>query len=193
MERPVVRDLRVLIVGGKGAPAQLLRMALNLAGINNLTLVADSKRALEVLTEDYYDVVYCDSQADKVDRLAFPKAARKAEGILNAMMPIFVVYSKVRRREVERARDDGVTDVLTTPISAATILRKLDAAFIRPRAFIMAPEYFGPDRRTSARDATGPGGEDRRSRTPRKVKVSASGKIKSVAPEKKSDEEIVLI
>ena len=193
MERLAIRNLSVLIVGGKGTPAQLLRMALNLAGITNMTVVPESKRALEMLRQDYFDVVFCDEAADKIDRVAFPKAARKAEGVLNTMMPIFVMYSKARRREVERARDDGVTDVLTTPISAATILRKIDAAMLRPRPFIMAPDFFGPDRRTGTRGEAGPDGKDRRVRSPRKAKVSATtGKIKSVEAEKKTGDEVLI-
>ena len=70
---------------------------------------------------------------------------------------------------MEKARDAGVTDVLTTPISPKTIITKLKAAVLTPRPFIVASEFFGPDRRAKARSAYY--GSDRRQRTPRKAKV----------------------
>jgi two-component system chemotaxis response regulator CheY len=70
---------------------------------------------------------------------------------------------------VEAARDTGVTDVLTMPISPKTLVTKLQVATHTPRAFIVAPEFFGPDRRAKARPTYF--GADRRKRTAKKAKV----------------------
>jgi hypothetical protein len=84
------------------------------------------------------------------------------------MIPIFVVYGGARRRDVERSRDDGVTDVISRPMSPKTVAGKLRAALAAPRPFIAAPEFFGPDRRAKERPWRG---QDRRKLTPRKAKV----------------------
>ncbi len=71
--------------------------------------------------------------------------------LVNPLVPIFALQDRARRRDVEQARDAGVTDVITTPISPRTIVTKLKAA---PRPFIVAPDFFGP---TAAPAAAPPG------------------------------------
>jgi hypothetical protein len=70
---------------------------------------------------------------------------------------------------VEIARDLGVTDVLTVPISPRTLASKLDTATHSPRPFIVSAEFFGPDRRARTRPAFH--GAERRKRTGKKAKM----------------------
>ena len=86
------------------------------------------------------------------------------------MLPIFLICSSPVRRQVESARDDGVTDVLVRPVSAATIIRKLRIATLAPRPFILADDFFGPDRRGRGRRPFA--GLERRKRAPKKLSVS---------------------
>ena len=104
-----------------------------------------------------------------VDGMSFPTAARRREGMLNPMIPIFAIREGARRKDVKQARDTGVTDVLTTPISPKTIMAKLHGALVAPRPFIVANEFFGPDRRAKARAPYY--GSDRRTRVAKKAKV----------------------
>ncbi len=64
------------------------------------------------------------------------------------MIPIFALREGARHRDVEQARDVGVTDILTTPISPKTIMSKLQATLTALRSFIVATEFFSADRRT---------------------------------------------
>jgi two-component system chemotaxis response regulator CheY len=165
-----IKDLRVLLVGGRPASVQVLRTAFGLLGLRQVVAVQESARAIDALRGQTFHAIFCDAAAEKFGKLPFPQAARRAPGILNPMTPLFLIYSHARRRHVEQARDSGVTDVLTHPISAATIARKLILAIAAPRPFIAAPTFFGPDRR-SQRTATW-NGEDRRKRAARKTRVS---------------------
>jgi len=58
-----------------------------------------------------------------------------------------------------RARDAGVKEVLAKPLKAKLVLDRLFEIIERPRSFVVAPAYVGPDRRR--RDA-GFDGADRR-------------------------------
>jgi two-component system chemotaxis response regulator CheY len=88
--------------------------------------------------------------------------------MLNPTIPIFLMQSTARRRQVVKARDSGATDVLTTPISPRTLAAKLRIATKHPKPFIVAQEFFGPDHRAKVRPAFI--GADRRKRTPKKVR-----------------------
>jgi CheY-like chemotaxis protein len=177
MERQAdIRDLRVLIVGGRPANVQILRTAFGLIGLRHLFVFADSARAIEALRLQYFGAIFCDAAADPFDGMSFPLAARRAPGILNPMTPLFLVYTQARQRHVEQARDIGVTDVLTHPICAGTIANKLWSALLAPRPFIVAPDFFGPDRRIQrGMPYTGP---ERRKRIARKTRV-VLGEVRS--------------
>lgn len=165
-----IRQLRLLLVGGKPANVQILRTAFGLLGLKQIVVVAESARAIDTLRSQSFDAIFCDADAEHYKGMTFPIAARRARGIANPMTPVFVIYTHARQRQVEHSRDVGVTDVLTHPVSAATIARKLEGAIKAPRAFIAAPSFFGPDRRTRR----GPtwSGDERRTRIAKKAKVT---------------------
>jgi CheY-like chemotaxis protein len=172
MGRADIKSLQVLVVGGKPHAVTILRTAFGIIGLNKVSAIAKSERAIQYLRDEDVDAVFCDEAADAVDGVPFPLAARRAEGVPNPMLPIFLVCSSPVRRQIEVARDDGVTDVLVRPVSAATVIRKLRIAVLAPRPFILAGGFFGPDRRGGAR--TPFAGRDRRTRMPRKLNVSPS-------------------
>ncbi|HWA70404.1 MAG TPA: response regulator [Rhizomicrobium sp.] len=169
MDRVEFSSHKILIVGGKTHSVQLLRSVLGIAGVTRLIQVEDSARAMELLATEHFSAVFASQDVAPVDGMTFAVAARRKDGILNPMIPIFALQERARRRDVEHARDAGVTDVLTTPLSPQTIMTKLRVAFHTPRAFIVATEFFGPDRRGAGRAAWF--GADRRTRTARKGKV----------------------
>lgn len=169
MERSDFSSHRVLVLGGKTHTIGLLRSILSIAGVTQIIHVEESRRALELLSMEHFTAVFCDHTAEELDGMSFPVAARRRAGMLNPMIPIFAVQERARRRDVEKARDVGVTDVLTTPISPKTIMTKLQAALTAPRPFIVANEFFGPDRRAKARAPYH--GSDRRTRVAKKAKV----------------------
>ncbi len=166
-------DLRMVIVGGKTHAVQVMRQVLGIIGVRQIQAVADAAAAIDLLCHQSFSAVFCDETVLGAGGLDFGRAARRAKGLLNPMVPIFLVCGGPRRRDVEAARDAGFTDVLTRPVSAATIMRKLDLALGRPRPFIVASDFFGPDRRGGPRAWFR--GEDRRTRQPRKVKVGLLG------------------
>jgi two-component system chemotaxis response regulator CheY len=169
MERSDFSSHRVLVLGGKTHTIGLLRSILSIAGVTQILHVEESHRALELLSTEHFTAVFCDHTARELDGMSFPVAARRRAGMLNPMIPIFAVQERARRRDVEKARDIGVTDVLTTPISPKTVMTKLQAALTAPRPFIVANEFFGPDRRAKAR--TPYYGPDRRTRVAKKAKL----------------------
>lgn len=169
MERADFSSHRVLILGKKTAAVALLRSIMNIIGLTKISVVEDSRRALELLAMEHFTSVFFDPQAEDIDGMSFPLAARKKGGMLNPMIPIFALQDRARRRDVENARDVGVTDVITAPISPRTLMTKLQAAVSAPRPFIVSNQFFGPDRRSRARPPYF--GSDRRVRAAKKAKI----------------------
>jgi two-component system chemotaxis response regulator CheY len=51
------------------------------------------------------------------------------------------------RDRVKQARDAGVSEFLVKPITAKGVLDRLAITAFRPRPFVKAQNYIGPDRR----------------------------------------------
>lgn len=171
MQRTDLADLRVLLVGNRGHVMATLRAVLGVAGISRIVQAERPDRALDLLGMDQFAAVYCEHGSMAQD-LPFAVAVRRLPSMLNPMIPIFTLASRAYRRDVEKARDLGATDVLTMPVSPRTLIEKLDAALAAPRPFILAPDFFGPDRRSRGREAFV--GRERRFRVPRKQRIDFS-------------------
>lgn len=169
MERSEFSAHRVLVLGAKTHAVMLLRSILNTIGVGKVVHVEHSRRALELLGMEHFSAVFCEHVPAKTGEQPFVLAARRHEAMLNPMIALFVLKESARRRDVEKARDAGVTDVLTTPISPRTIMIKLRAAAQNPRPFIVGADFFGPDRRARMRPTYY--GSDRRKRVPKKTWV----------------------
>ncbi len=145
-------------------------MTFSLLNLKSVVVMPTSVSALEALRAHPFTAVFCEDSAEPLDGVPFALAARRTPGVLNPMIPIFAISSFPSRADVKRARDEGVTDVLARPVSAATIIRKLRGALAYPRPFIAAPDFFGPDRRVRDRRSAFLG-DERRTRQAKKVKM----------------------
>lgn len=163
-------SLRMLVVGGRPHTVQLLRQILDMLGVRRVLAAGEMPEAIEMLRTQRFAAVFCDEHVGDKASDAFVLAARRTPGLINPMVPIFLVSGGPKRRDVESARDLGFTDVLARPLSAATVMRKVRTALGHPRPFIAAEDFFGPDRRSPARVWTG---RDRRKRQPRRLRVGA--------------------
>jgi two-component system, chemotaxis family, chemotaxis protein CheY len=166
MRRPDFSALRVQVVGAKGHVGAMMRTVLAAAGVGHVVLTEDSRRALELLASQHFDAVFVEGETH-LEGIAFARSARR-KVMRNPLIPIFAVHGGPKRRDVEKARDLGVAAVICRPVSPKTIADKLLAVLVKPRPFIAAPDFFGPDRRAKPRNWRG---NERRRQTPRKTKI----------------------
>jgi two-component system, chemotaxis family, chemotaxis protein CheY len=50
-------------------------------------------------------------------------------------------------RRVGEARDVGVTEFLSKPVTARGVIERITRVVDHPRSFVRTSQYFGPDRR----------------------------------------------
>jgi DNA-binding response OmpR family regulator len=58
-----------------------------------------------------------------------------------------MVTGHSERHYIEQARDAGVTEFLSKPITARALYLRIMEVIERPRQFVRAPTFAGPDRR----------------------------------------------
>jgi DNA-binding response OmpR family regulator len=72
---------------------------------------------------------------------------RNAPDSRNPYLPIIMMTGHSERYRVMEARDAGVTEFVAKPLTAKSVLERIQAVIYRPRPFVRTADYFGPDRR----------------------------------------------
>jgi DNA-binding response OmpR family regulator len=104
-------------------------------------------RAFALIGDTNVDLAIVDYNLPFLDGLAFVRLIRTAPDSPNPFLPIIMLTAHSDLRRVSEARDAGVSEFCAKPVSPVELARKIDHAIMRPRPFVRAPGYFGPDRR----------------------------------------------
>jgi two-component system, chemotaxis family, chemotaxis protein CheY len=154
-------NLHVLKIDTVGHGARLLRRILKELAVENFEVFRSAKNTLPRMRKQRFDVVFCDDSVGFAQAVAFVKALRRDINTCDPTVPVFLLTAGLCRSDVEIARDAGINDVITKPVSIETIRRKLESVLLNPSAFVAAKTFLGPDRRRSSERQPYPR-EDRR-------------------------------
>lgn len=161
----VLTNLKVLVIEKQMFMRRLLGDVLTQLGITDVTKVATIPEALELSTKIEFDLVLLDWAPD-MDAITFLARVRDTETSRDPFIPVVVVTAYSEYTHVCTARDAGMTEYLTKPISAKGLYARIKSIIERHRLFVKTQSFFGPDRR---RRAVPPANEDRRKYTPQAV------------------------
>ena len=89
----------------------------------------------------------CDWEMKPMSGLDLVRQIRSDPTGPHAFLPIIMVTAQSSADRVTMARDAGVTEFLAKPVTVRGICARLVDVCERPRRFLRAPAYFGPDRR----------------------------------------------
>jgi len=147
MSAAAFETLKALIVEDNAHMRMLLRELLGAAGIRDIFEAPNGAAAIALLRERKCDLVLCDLAMEPMDGIALTRHLRTHENSPNPFVPIIMVSGHTGKQRVEEARDAGVTEFLAKPVTARNLYARIAGIVERPRAFVRAETYFGPDRR----------------------------------------------
>ena len=159
MTDSVFGKISVLVVDDSAYMRHLLMTLLQALGVGEVHLAINGEEAWDLLNSKEPDIVITDAAMVPGDGFMFAKRLRSLRGRALGMIPIIMVSGHTDLESVERARDIGITEFLSKPISARGLYDRLIQMIDRPRTFVETPTYRGPDRR---RRDTAFDGKDRR-------------------------------
>lgn len=139
--------LRILLVDDNQHMKQLLTEILRAIGVRQVHAAADGSEALDSLRNLDIDIVFTDLSMQPMDGIDFVRLLRNSPDSPNPFAPVVMITGHSTRQRVEEARDVGVTEFLAKPITARSVLDRIQRVVEQPRPFIRADDYFGPDRR----------------------------------------------
>ncbi len=148
--------VRFLIVDNNTLALQMIEDILRMLGTTSIRRASDSAKAKAALREGDIDVVITERELEPETGIQLVDYIRHSSESLDRLLPVIMLTARSESEYVTEARDKGVTEFLGKPFNVDSLYRRIASVIARPRAFVNAPEYFGPDRRRRQQAYTGP-------------------------------------
>jgi CheY-like chemotaxis protein len=127
----------------------------------------DPQKAMGLAAEVQPQLVFVESAGPNLDGMAFTREFRRSDHNCREA-PIIMIFADASGAQILAARDVGVHEFMRRPITMGDLQKRLEAVSGRPRDWIEAVGYVGPDRRRfNSADFKGP--KKRRSDGPAKM------------------------
>lgn len=152
---PVVK--RVLIVDPNPHAARLLTDIMKGLGARDVVVQLDEKRALAAAAELEPGLVFTERGGEGTDGESLTRSLRRSH--MNCRRaPIIMVTADATARTILGARDSGVHEFLRKPFTSADLFKRVENVALKPRDWVEAVGYVGPDRRRfNSGEYSGPG------------------------------------
>jgi two-component system chemotaxis response regulator CheY len=139
--------LKVLVVDDNHHMRVLLVEILRALGVRHLLEAADGDEAMTLMRAHRIDIIITDLAMAPVDGIDFLKLLRNSPDSPNPLCPVLMISGHSTERRVREARDAGVNEFLSKPVTARGVLERIGEIIEHPRPFVRCDTYFGPDRR----------------------------------------------
>lgn len=168
---------KVLVVDPSAASARMLGELMRNITQSQIYTATSNAKGMVVAEQVDPQIIFCELSGDSVDGVAFAREIRRSH--LNCRQaPIIVITATATAGGILAARDAGVHEFLRKPYTAKDLLRRLEAVTLRPRDWIEAVAYIGPDRRRfNSGDYTGPLKRRSDAKTPDAARILQALKI----------------
>jgi CheY-like chemotaxis protein len=145
-------SLRFLLMDDNHHMRAIVATILRSVGVGHLREASDGAEGLDVLETWPADIAIADFKMAPMDGVEFTRRIRQPSG-RNAYLPIIMMTGFSDRGRIFEARDAGVTEILAKPITAGSLLQRIESVIMQPRPFIRTDAYFGPCRRRKEGEA----------------------------------------
>jgi CheY-like chemotaxis protein len=137
---------RVLVLDPAPASGRLVTELLRDLGAVNVDVEPTNALANAALGRFNPQVIFTELSGPGLDGLVFTRALRRGE-LPCRKTPVIVITAEATAAAILASRQAGVHEFLRKPYTIKDLVRRLDAAVLRPRDWIEAVHYVGPDRR----------------------------------------------
>lgn len=142
-----LKNLRILVIDDNTPVRMLIRTLLLDLGFGVVDVAPNVQAGWELYRSYKPDVILVDWRLDDSEGLEFVRRVRKDRSSPTPHLPMIVMTGYTNKQRVFEARDTGVTEFLIKPFSIQALTEHLTHIIEKPRDFVMAPGFTGPDRR----------------------------------------------
>lgn len=144
-----LREIKFLVVDDSAFSRSIVKAILRALGaqVPHIYEAANGKDALEELAVHKPDIAIVDYKMETMDGIELTKAIRRNPESPVRTIPIIMLSAFTAEELVATARDAGVTEYVSKPISIEALYLRVEETIVRPRQFVIAETFVGPDRR----------------------------------------------
>jgi len=139
--------LNILLVDDNHHMRVLLTEILRAIGVRQVYEANDGAEALQVMRTHQIDIIMSDLAMQPLDGIDFVRLLRNSPDSPNPMAPVIMITGHSTHKRVNEARDVGVNEFLSKPVTAKGVLDRISRVVESPRPYVRTANYFGPDRR----------------------------------------------
>ncbi len=143
---------KILIVDDMKPMLSLTQSVLKILGFKEVYTASNGEEAFAILCQKDPDIVLTDWVMEPMDGLELTQKIRKSPLSPNPYVPVLMMTGFSSRLRVEKARDMGITEFLVKPFSSRDLYKRIAQIIEKPRQFVDAGTFFGPDRRRKRDD-----------------------------------------
>lgn len=140
-------QVKVLIVDDMQAMLSLTVSLLKTFGFKSVDGARSAEDGYELFKRENHDIVITDWLMEPMDGLELIQMIRRREDSPNQFVPIILMTGYSDKPRVMTARDKGTTEFLMKPYTVKDMYARITQIVEKPRQFVEAGEFFGPDRR----------------------------------------------
>ena len=137
---------RVLIVDPNATAAKLLAESLKGLGVGEVVHRAEGRAALDVCRDFEPTLIFTEYKGQHLEGDAFARAVRRSN-LACRKVPIIMITAEATAASILGARDSGVHEFLRKPYTSGDLTKRVEVVSLKPRNWIEAVGYVGPDRR----------------------------------------------
>ncbi len=155
IQRIAAKVQRVMVVDPNPATARLLAEHMRPLGAQVFAApTAEKGYAMARATDP--QLIFVEHGQSGLDGLAFTKKIRRSDMVCREA-PVIMCTAEATAEAIYGARDAGVHEFMRKPFNLGDLERRLEAVALKPRDWIEAVAYVGPDRRRfNSADYKGP-------------------------------------
>ena len=141
---PVVS--RVLIVDPNPHAARLLYDIMKALGARDVVTVGDEARAMKAAAAMEPGIIFIERTGEGLEGESLARRLRRSD-LDCRRAPIIMVTAEATATTILGARDAGVHEFLRKPFTSGDLLKRVENVALKPRTWVEAVGYVGPDRR----------------------------------------------
>lgn len=147
MAEKYLENIKFLVVDDNAFMRTIVRRVLGALDVKLIKEATDGTSALKIMQTFEPDIAIVDWEMQPLDGLEFTQMVRTDDDSPNPFLPIIMLSGHAEQSRIVAARDAGINEFVIKPISVKTLFSRIQEVIERPRPFVRAKSYFGPDRR----------------------------------------------
>lgn len=140
-------SVKILLVDDMRPMLTLTKSVLSIFGFKDVQMASNGEEGFEMVVQFDPDLIITDWMMEPVNGLEFTERLRRDPMTPNPYVPVIMMTGFSSKLRVEQARDAGITEFLMKPFTSRDLYNRVHTIIEKPRQFVDAGDFFGPDRR----------------------------------------------